>query len=78
MMNEMLKWIKNIKGGPISTLLGLVLVGAGIYMYVQLDPSEAISLTEGGLITVGSALLLKSDDWIKGFIGKGGSDVDSE
>ena len=70
-MKDFIQLLGNITGGPVSTIVGLVLFIGGGFSIWQLDQSKIMwNSVELGLFGVGIILLLKSDGWIKSLFKK--------
>lgn len=72
-MEKFLKLFENVKGGPISTFIGLALfIFGGVMIYSTYKSENAVvwASFEVGIFGVGMFLLLKSDIWIKDLISK--------
>jgi hypothetical protein len=67
-MKEFLSLFSNIKGGPISTILGTLMFLFGaflIYGTYRSDNSITWASVETGIFGIGGYLLVISDNWIK-------------
>lgn len=64
---------KNITAGPMSTLLGLVFfIAGGVMVWTTYQSDDVIVWTSFEVIAlaVGCILLIKNDEWLKGFFEK--------
>ena len=68
-MKEIFGYFNNIKGGPVSTFIGLAMFIAGGIMIWKTEGLTWASI-EVGVFILGSLLLLKSDAWLKSVFGK--------
>ena len=76
-MKEFLGLFANIKGGPISTILGaLMFIFGGILIYntYQSDNTVTWVSVEVGIFGIGGYLLVISDTWIRSLF-KGKNEV---
>lgn len=73
MIDKLIPEIKNIKGGPVSTFIGVVLFIMGSIMVYKTYKSESPLLwtsVEAGVFALGIFFLVISDEWIKKSIKK--------
>ena len=68
-MEDIIKLLSNIKGGIISTIIGLLLLGFGGYL-IYLSDEVTWDSVEVGIMFIGVWLLVVSDKWITSLIKK--------
>ena len=68
-MEAIIKLLSNIKGGIISTIIGLLLLGFGGYL-IYLSDEVTWDSVEVGIMFIGVWLLVVSDKWITSMIKK--------
>lgn len=68
-LDKIVTYFTNVKGGPISTVIGLLMFIFGGVMIWKMDGLSWASV-ETGVFILGILLLLKSDTWIKGLFKK--------
>lgn len=61
MIETLLPYIKNIKGGPKTTITGAILVLFSMYLMYTSENDTVSVLLESGLIFLGIALFFRSD-----------------
>ena len=68
-MEAIIKLLSNIKGGIISTIIGLLLLGFGGYL-IYLSDEVTWDSVEVGIMFIGVWLLVVSDKWITSLLKK--------
>ena len=68
-MEDIIKLLSNIKGGIISTIIGLLLLGFGGYL-IYLSDEVTWDSVEVGIMFIGVWLLVVSDKWITSLLKK--------
>lgn len=72
-MEAILKIFANVKGGPMTTIVGAIFFGLGGVTIWKTYTSEnlvAWASVEVGLFVIGAFLLFKSDEWLKSLFKK--------
>lgn len=67
-MEKILEIFKNVKGGPMTTIVGAIFFALGgitIWNTYQSENVVAWASVEVGLFVIGAYLLFKSDEWLK-------------
>lgn len=66
-MEKFLKLFENVKEGPVSTIIGLIMFLLGavlIYLTYKSEDALVWMSVEVGVFACGALLLLKNDEWI--------------
>lgn len=72
-MDKILELFKNVKGGPVATVIGtifFVLGGITTWQTYKSENALAWASVEVGLCVIGAVLLFKSDEWLRGLFKK--------
>lgn len=64
MFDKIIDYIKNIKVGPISTAIGVLMFFIGGNAIIKSESNDWLAL-EVGLFLIGLIMLIKSDEWLK-------------
>lgn len=65
---EFIDYLKNLEGGPVSTVMGFIMfIFGGVMIYVSSGSENTVTWAsiEVIIFAVGLILLLKSDKWLK-------------
>ena len=75
-MEKILDLFKNVKGGPMTTVVGVIMFALGgwaTWTTYKSDNVIAWVSVEVGIFIVGAYLLFKSDEWLRHLFKKDGN-----